>query len=427
VRGLRITILTWGTRGDVQPYVALAAELEKGAHRVRLAVNENHLAWVRRTGVEVAALPFDFRSFMTSEAARGWFERADLSRFLAALAEQEHAKRHAIFDAMMDVCGDADAIVSGLHAGHRAAAIAEARGIAFARAFNFPIEPTAAYPSPYLGNCMPPLARGELRLRSHRLGLSILHRGQRADLDEARRRLGLPAVDDAEEDLARREASTVHLFDERVLPRPDDWPASVVIGGYCPLPPEVRARLGEVIDEELDAWLDAGPPPIFFSFGSIPLRDPPAFLGLVRRVCREIGARALVSAGWSDLRRDAGDEVRVVGAVDHDAVLPRCAVAVHHGGAGTTGATLAAGIPAVVCSVTYDQPLWGWRVESLGVGATLPAQRLTAERLLAALRVALDDEVAERARALGAELRATDGRKRVVEALLPALAAPLAH
>jgi sterol 3beta-glucosyltransferase len=423
---VRITILTWSTRGEVQPYVALAHELEQRGHRVVVAVNENHLRWARSTGLSIAALPLDFQAIMAEPTARRCVAAGDTAAFLQWLARHEHERRHAIADAMIDACAGADAVVSGFLLSHRAAAVAEASGTPFARAYIYPIEPTRAYASPYLGNVVPPLARDALRLRSHEMARNVFLRDQRADLDELRTRLGLPALHGtAEDDAARRGIRTVHLFDERVLPRPDDWPAHAVVGGYCFLPRSVRERVGEgAVAREVERWIDAGPPPIFFGFGSMPVVDPPALVGVIEEVCAELGARALVGAGWSDLPDRQRERLLVVGAIDHDAILPRCKAAVHHGGAGTTAASLAAGVPTVICSMFGDQALWGQRVVALGVGATLPFQRFNPTCLVEALRYATTHDVIERARRLGAELRAVDGRSRTADKILDALGAP---
>jgi sterol 3beta-glucosyltransferase len=420
---VRITILTWSTRGEVQPYAALAHELERRGHRVVLAVNENHVSWVRGMGLSVAPLPLDFRAIMAGEAAHEWISSGDTGQFLAYLANHEHEHRHAIADAMIGACAGADAIVSGFLVSHRAAAIAQASGTPFVRAFLYPVEPTRAYASPYLGNGVPTFARDALRLRSHEMARAVFLRGQRPELDELRARLGLPAIEGtAEDDLARRGVRTVHLFDERVLPRPDDWPAHALVGGYCFLPRQIRDRVGEeAITSDLGGWLDSGPPPIFFGFGSTPVVDPPTLLHVIEDVCGELGARALVCAGWSRVPETRTERMLVLGTIDYEAILPRCRAAVHHGGAGTTAASLAAGMPTVICSVFGDQALWGHRVAALGIGATMPFQRLNRARLLDGLRSALTDEVGERVRALGAALRVVDGRSLTAELICDAV------
>jgi UDP:flavonoid glycosyltransferase YjiC (YdhE family) len=420
---VRIAILTWGTRGDVQPYAALAHELGRRGHRPVLAVNENHLAWVERMGLAAARLPFDVQALMDTAEARRWLAAGNTVAFLRWLGALERGGRAAIEDALLAATDGADAIVATFLLSHRAAVIAEARGVPFARVHGLPVAPTADYPSPFLYNGMPALPFGALRRASHTVILAVAQRGQRPELDALRARLGLrPDRRAAERVLMARRVPTLHTYSARVLPRPRDWPPHLLVTGYCPLPAALRAAIGEgAVPADLDAWLDAGPAPIFFGFGSMPVLDPDAMLALVRDACRAVGARALVAAGWSRLAAASDRDAFVVGNVNYDAVLPRCRAAVHHGGAGTTGVSLGAGVPTIVCSVFAEQPLWGARVAALGVGGTIPFQRLGRATLVPLLRRALADDVAARARALGAALRAEDGVTATADALLAAL------
>jgi sterol 3beta-glucosyltransferase len=164
---------------------------------------------------------------------------------------------------------------------------------------------------------------------------------------------------------------------------------------------------------ELAAFLAAdGPPVVAIGFGSMASVDPALLTELVRGAVRDAGVRAVLIAGWGGLaalRDDA--EVLAIDAVPHDWLFPRVAAVVHHGGAGTTGASLRAGTPTVVVPFAMDQPFWGGRVAALGVGpAPIPRARLTRARLADALRLAVGD-AAMRARAadLGRRIREEDG------------------
>ncbi len=142
----------------------------------------------------------------------------------------------------------------------------------------------------------------------------------------------------------------------------------------------------------------------------MPVTRPDATLGMIAKVTAGLGMRALVSAGWSGMDDGGNDgRVRVVPAVNHDAVLPRCTLAVHHGGSGTTAASLRAGLPTMVCSVFADQPFWGTQVERLGVGSHVRFAALTEQTLSDGLGKALEPAVRHRARRLAESLRAESG------------------
>ena len=136
---------------------------------------------------------------------------------------------------------------------------------------------------------------------------------------------------------------------------------------------------------------------MFLGFGSIPVLDPKGFLETVRTTLANLGVRGILAAGWSELNAQGDDTLFVVNEVDHQSLLPRCAAAVHHGGAGTTQTSLAAGTPTVVASVFADQPFWGSQCRRLGVGATVPFTKLDANRLTGGLRTVLDTKVVARA------------------------------
>ena len=187
-----------------------------------------------------------------------------------------------------------------------------------------------------------------------------------------------------------------------------------------PVPAQLRAAWGEAhLDDELQAWLDAGPPPVFMGFGSMPVLGPAASLRMIDAVAARCGVRALVGAGWSDVPggERSGGRLFIASAFDHDRVLPRCAAAVHHGGAGTTHAALRAGLPAVVAHVFADQILWGRQLTTRSVGASMPYRWLDADRLTAALAPLLDHDVARRASSLADAMAHERGAAVATEAI----------
>jgi len=141
----------------------------------------------------------------------------------------------------------------------------------------------------------------------------------------------------------------------------------------------------------------------------MPVLDTKSLLRTVRRTLAELGVRGILAAGWSKLDVHSDNTLFVVNEVDHQSLLPRCAAAVHHGGAGTIHASLAAGTATLVCSVFYDHPFWGAQCRRLGVGATFPFARLNARRLTDGLRRVLEPEVAVRAKELAARMGQEDG------------------
>src|SRR5690606_35862025 len=143
----------------------------------------------------------------------------------------------------------------------------------------------------------------------------------------------------------------------------------------------------------LEAFLDAGEPPVYIGFGSMAGRDPEAMTALVVEALALCGRRGLLLTGWGGLHAGAVPEsIFVLDAAPHSWLFPRMAAVVHHGGAGTTAEGLRAGVPAVVVPFLFDQPFWGARIEALGVGpAPIPRKQLTAARLAGAIHRAVSD------------------------------------
>jgi sterol 3beta-glucosyltransferase len=234
-----------------------------------------------------------------------------------------------------------------------------------------------------------------------------------------RKELGQPPADGLLlRQVGRRQLPALMADDDLLHPRPTDGGAHAVVTGGWDMPAELRARVGEAApDASLEAFLAAGPPPVFLGFGSMPVLNGAEMLGTVKRAVEASGQRAILAAGWSQLETVSDERLHVVGTVDHDALLPRCSAAIHHGGAGTTRASLKAGLPTWICAVFADQPFWGARCKALGVGGTFPFPKLEAGRLTDAMRQLADPTVKLNAARLGEKLRAVDGLARAVETI----------
>lgn len=419
---LRVALLTAGTRGDVQPFAALAGGLRRAGCEVTLAAPVNMEPLARAHGVPFSPIRVDFQAFASSpegrammanplNAARVW--RSTILPLVRSTLDDAWA-------AARDVGGrGADAIV--YHPKILGAVdMAEKLG---ARAFAFGlapfIVPTAAFPSalvarrslgPWLNRWTYELSGGATRLfgrvlRAFRAETLGLPRDGRLDAYAVR---GVPVP-------------VLHAYSEHLAPPAPDWPARAHVTGFWFLDDDASGE--PEAPPALRAFLEAGEPPVYVGFGSIAGRDPRATTRAVLDALRLAGVRAVVASGWGGLSADeigtaglASDRVCAVGEVSHAWLLPRVAAVVHHGGAGTTGAGLRAGRATVVCPFFGDQPYWGARVAAVGAGPPpIPQRRLTAERLAAALRVVTSDRAMQaRAAALGQRIRAEEGVGRAV-------------
>ncbi|MEX0427145.1 glycosyltransferase [Nocardioides sp. DS6] len=401
---MKLAFALTGSRGDVQPALAVALELRRRGHDVAVGVAPNLVPLGERLGLDPVPVGLDSRDLLGSQTVqRGKRSRNPRDRVRAHRAMATHGwteLREGTL-ALADRLGGVDAIVVGLLGQEVGAAVAEALGCGFAALHYFPIRPNGVVPLVSRGGPVVQHALGDAVLG---LRWSLTRR----DENQQRAALGLPpAVVRLQDRLRDRGAVEVQAYDPVLMPGlPEQWGVDRPFVGFLSLAEEDRTALGEDTADVSD-WLEAGEPPVYVGFGSMPVRDPAALLSAVSGACADLGLRALVSAGWNAFdaaAEAAGDHVKVVGPVDHVRVLPRCRAAVHHGGAGTTGATLRAQIPSVVGWYSADQPIWGRLLARAGVGTSLPVTRLDRVTLRAALAEVLEPETVARAAALGAGL-----------------------
>jgi UDP:flavonoid glycosyltransferase YjiC (YdhE family) len=412
---MKIAVLAFGTRGDVQPYAVLARHLIDRGHDVTLSVTTNLRQMAELAGIKTISIPIDSLEFFDSDQGRAILASGRTTAFVKELARQEHARREAIDDALIAASAGADVVVATVLTLARATCIAEASHQRLLPIFTLPVEATGEYPSPYLMNGRR-LPTRRARHLTHRLFALAYWRGIRPDIEALRTRLGLGPS--AVTGRSRREEPTLHLISRQILPEPRDWPARRINVGAPSVPASLREAWGESsLPAELEQWLDDGAAPVYFGFGSMPVIDAASSLEMIRTVSSRLGVRALVGAGWSELSVGADEHIYVADRFDHETVLPRCIAAVHHGGAGTTHTVLRAGLPAVIAHVFADQSLWGSRLETIGLGSTMPFRRLSADRLETALRPLLDTAVKARAAKVAASMREEDPLSAVTEVI----------
>jgi UDP:flavonoid glycosyltransferase YjiC (YdhE family) len=405
---VRVLIVTSGSMGDVAPYTGLGARLRDAGHEVTVAAHAPFAGLFAAAGLPFVPLPGDMRQVLPQ--ARGQDGRTS-GTGPRALARLLRIARPVIAELGAGITAAAaatrpEAMLLSTVVAPLGYQVAEARGVPWAGAFLQPVEPTGDFGSVLLGG------RSIGRLGNRAAAAAAVFASQslyRRPVLDLRARLGLPRQPirtlRARQDGGRY--PTFHGFSTAVLPRPSDWRPQLRITGYWW--PERPA--GWRPPGELEAFLAAGPPPVFVGFGSMAPGRGPRLAPAVLAAIRATGVRAVVQAGWAELRVPDGAAVLSVGAVPHDWLFPRMAAVVHHGGAGTTAAGLRAGVPAVAVPVLADQPFWADRLRMLGASpAPIPFSRLDAGRLAAGIRaVTTDSRYAARARAVSARLAAEDG------------------
>ncbi|MCS7061658.1 MAG: glycosyltransferase [Anaerolineae bacterium] len=417
----RIVIVCSGTRGDVQPHVALGARLHQGGAQVSIATHLNFRKLVEARGLSFAPLADNPNELLVHPAYHGALTpSAGLLRSAWATLRFWRAARAAFACMVHDAwqaCQTADTIVAALPTWW-AAFIAEALRLPFVFASLQPLAPTADFPSPMLP--LAPAAGPTFNRLTYALVEQLVWLPWRAILNRWRsRELGLPALRRARvwRDWAGRPWPCVYGFSAVVVPRPLDWPPNHHISGYWF---DASTSTGQ-LSTDLARFLEIGDPPIYIGFGSYPWRLAPVRLHTLIQALALAGLRAVVLVDdhtRQTLRWPAS--IYPLTYAPHDALFPRVSLVVHHGGAGTVAAALRAGAPQLIAPIAVDQFFWGARVEALGVGRSLRrgpfASPVDADSLARVLQeMTCHQELRRRAAHIQRTVLAEDGVGRAVE------------
>ena len=422
--GAKILLATYGSRGDVEPFLALALGLKSCGYSVSLMTSTRFAGWIGAYGVDFLPMSDDTLAQIETDDGRavldsstGWFKRLKAGRRLAQKAKP-FAKQM-----IEDAWAGARAFGPDLIVFHPkvlgAPHIAEKLGIPAMLVFLQPMfVPTSSFPVPgFPALPLPGYNRLSYGIVSLSFGL------YRKAINQFRRQIGLPAISSRNEVLSPRKLAPVpvlHPIGRHVVPRPDDWPDWAHVTGFwrLPLPADYAP------DPALKAFLDAGPPPVYAGFGSMPVAHPGKFGDMLVEAIRAAGQRGVIASGWGGLKAIAANDIFVLDAAPHDWLFPRMSAIIHHGGAGTTAAGFHAGVPSIICPFGVDQPCWAQLSVKLGVGAKpVPRKSMTAEKLEASIREAVNDQgMQERARELGEKLRNEDGTGEAVDIIETLLA-----
>ena len=411
---LKILVLTLGSRGDVQPYVALGQGLRAAGHDVSICTSEHFAAFITAHGLDYRHMNNGFVDLIGSMEGRAAIAGLDnLLGTLRVMASMLPRVGPLQVETLQDAWCAAQAVQPDLILFHPkipgAVDIADALGVPVIMAPLFP-QYVATGEFPTLGFPALPFGAGYRRGTYHlvhwlagRIGGGPIRRW-RCNNAMAPRPAALGLFTDA----AGHPIPVLHGYSTVVSARPTDWPETAVVAGAWSL-----AAPGDWLPQAaLLEFLAAGPPPVYVGFGSMAGRDPTRVTRIVLEALRLSGRRGLLALGWGGLDPPAlPPDVMAIDQAPHDWLFPQVAAVVHHGGAGTTEAALRAGKPSVVCPFFGDQPFWGRRVHTLGAGpAPIPQKRLTAGRLAAAIReAATDPSMSDAAEALGRRLRREHG------------------
>ena len=411
---MNVLILTIGSRGDVQPYVALGKGLSAAGHVVTVCANVRFKSFIEEHGLAYAYLNDDLVSLLDTDVGRAAVE--DLGNMFKGIrtAVRLVKKTGPIMQALIREGWEAaEAVNPDIMLYHTkmgsAVHYAEKLNTPVVHASLFPqFVPTAAFPT--IG--FPTLKLGGwYNLFTYRLVLKIASKIGAKYIQEWRSSQDLPRQPRGTDILHKSDGTRIpvlHACSNKVIAEPTDWPEGVVNTGYWFMdrPTDWEPPIA------LEQFLASGAPPVYVGFGSMAGRKPERVTRIVIDALQRADLRGVLASGWGGLAPgELPDTILKIDKVPHDWLFPQTLAVVHHGGAGTTAAGLRAGRPTIICPFFGDQPFWGRRMHELGVGtAPIPQKKLTVEKLVAALtEVTENPSISEKASFLGKQIRGEDG------------------
>ena len=402
---MKITILTYGSRGDIQPFLALAVGLQKAGHIPTLAGPARFKELASQYQVAYATLAGDPAEISVRINEAG----SNPVRMVRAIREYVFAIAPQVTRDARQALDGADFVIHSFLFTTGGHTFARELGIPDLSVQTFPMfASTRSFPNVAMSSIPP----GSFSYLSHWLAAQIFWYGGNTGQPRFSKdypqdfpaKLYWPFKQVNERPLT----PLVFAYSPSVLPRPADWVAeNIHIPGYFFLE-EADYKPAE----DLARFLENGEPPVCISFGSMLHREAERIENAVCESLERTGQRGLVLTGWGgEWRRKTSIDIFTQESAPHDWLLPRCKAVIHHGGAGTTAAGLRAGIPNIVIPFAVDQPFWGKRVEKLGVGPRpIPVKRISPSALSGAILIAVrDSSMQARAARLGEKIRSELG------------------
>lgn len=408
---MNITILTYGSRGDVQPLLPLSVGLINRGHKVTLAAPSRfkHLVEERQINFYPLAGDPEELSRQLNDVGFNFIKQTQ------ALMKHAVAIGADILRQTEAACQNADLIIHTFAHAIGAHALAREKNIPDIHIQTFPMfTPTGDYPNV----TMPNFKNRFINRLTHILSARIFFLAAKIGFEYIRRQAKLPKRKlffPFDKTPLHFQTLILCAWSPSVLPASADWsyPQTYVTGyfffslddSYSP-------------PNELDSFLKAGKPPICISFGSMVNKDAKRIDEIVREALKQTNNRGIVLSGWGGITHESTSDLLYINSASHDWLLPKCKIAIHHGGAGTTSAGLRAGIPNIVVPFTADQPFWGSRVYAVGAGPKpILIKHLSTARLVHAIAEAESDTTRRRAQIIGQEIRSEDGVGNAIRAL----------
>lgn len=411
---MKIGIFTYGTRGDVQPYIALALGLMDKGHQVILSAPSGFKDFVEGFGISFTELYGNAEEMMNSPEGERVLQSENtiklMKHFFKVLNAIKVPLRRSYFDAISNV----DYIIANSVTLPIISAIAEKQNKKVALTFFMPpVVPTTEFPLADFDFLNFPW----YNKLTYKIAHGFYWKFVKQETNEYRKELGLPVLkENLITHINKQKPLDLYCISQTLIPQPKDWESHHKITGFLTVPKQNRETHSfDQTSTELTNWLAQGEKPIYIGFGSNGVGNKEKFTAIITEILDTTNERILFCTGWSSLNNiPTHENLFVTKYINHEAILPLCKVGVFHGGAGTLATMLRNNLPPIIVSFYTDQPTWGKIVEQKKIGAHIPVKKLTTGKLIEAIQFAQTAEIKSNVLAVGKLIRNEDGLENAV-------------
>jgi sterol 3beta-glucosyltransferase len=411
---MNIGIYTYGTRGDVQPYIALALGLIDRGHQVTISAPENFKDLVEGFGVKFHPLYGNAEEIMNSPEGQSVLQTENsiklMKYFFKVLNKMKTPLRKSYFESISQV----DFIIANSATLPIVSAIAEKQNKKVALTYFMPpIVPTKEFP---LGD-FDFLNFAWYNKFTYKIAQNFYWKFVKKETNEFREELGLPILkENLISYIDKQKPLDLYCISPSLIPQPHDWESHHKITGFLTIPQDKRKEnTSDKTSSELEKWLKEGEKPIYIGFGSNGIANPEKFTKIITEILNRTDERVLFCSGWSQLGKlPLHKNLFVTKYVNHEVIFPQCKIGVFHGGAGTLAAMLRNNLPVIIVSFYTDQPTWGKIIEKKKIGFHIPVKKLTADNLIDSIHLAQKDEIKQNVLKIGQAIREENGLENAI-------------
>jgi UDP:flavonoid glycosyltransferase YjiC (YdhE family) len=411
---MNIGIYTYGTRGDVQPYIALALGLLDRGHTVTLSAPENFKDFVEGFGIKFHPLYGNAEEIMNSPEGQSVLQTENTIKLMKFFFKVLHNIRGPLRQSYREGISQVDFIIANTATLPIVHAIAEVQHKKMALTYFMPpVVPTGEFP----------LADFDFfnfkwyNKFTYKIAHFFFWTFVEKETNEFRAELGLPVLtENLVTYISKQAPLDLYCISPSLISQPKDWKGKSKITGFLTVPEE--SRLSHPLDQipdDLNTWLQRGDKPIYIGFGSNGVGNSEKFANILKSILDGTNERILFCTGWALFHNlPAHQNLYVAKYVNHEIILPKCKIGIFHGGAGTLAAMLRNNLPVIIISFYTDQPAWGKIIQRKGLGVHIPVKKMDAGKLMAAIKTVQSAEIKQNVLAIGSQIRNERGLENAI-------------